>query len=71
MAAFTSETIDIRGMTCQGCVQSVTRVLRAIPGVMDVDVSLEHRQATVRFEAGQVPSGAFRKAIEQAGFEVA
>lgn len=71
MADSASETIDIRGMTCQGCVQSVTRVLRAIPGVTAVDVSLERRQANIRFDAGQVSSDAFRKAIEQAGFEVA
>ncbi len=64
-------TIDVRGMTCQGCVQSVTRVLQAIPGVTGVDVSLERRQAQVRFDPAQTSPGAFREAIEQAGFEVA
>ena len=33
-------TMNVNGMTCGGCVASVTRVLKAVPGVTDVAVTL-------------------------------
>ena len=33
-------TIDVKGMSCGGCVASVTRVLKSVPGVSDVAVTL-------------------------------
>jgi copper ion binding protein len=64
-------TIKVSGMTCQGCVRSVTRVLQALPGVEKVDVSLERGEALLRFDPARAGAPAFRKAIEDAGFEVA
>ena len=52
-----SETeIKITGMTCSGCVRSVTRVLERLPGVSRVDVSLEHGNARVRYDSPRVAS---------------
>ena len=34
-------TMNVNGMTCGGCVASVTRVLKAVPGVESVDVTLK------------------------------
>ena len=45
-------TIKVSGMTCQGCVRSVTRVLQAIPGVDAVDVSLERGEARAALRPG-------------------
>ena len=42
--------LDVQGMTCQGCVASVTRVLRAVPGVADAAVTLQPGAATVTFD---------------------
>ena len=39
--------MNVAGMTCQGCVASVTRVLKAVPGVSDVVVTLQPGTATV------------------------
>ncbi len=41
------ETIQLKinGMTCGSCVNSVTQVLQAVPGVTKVVVSLEHKRA--------------------------
>ena len=63
-------TLRIGGMTCQGCVNSVTRVLQALPGVESVDVSLERNEAQLRYDSTRVRPEAFREAVEQAGFEV-
>ena len=64
-------TIKVSGMTCQGCVRSVTRVLQAVPGVDAVDVSLERGEAELRFDPARAGVPAFRKAVEDAGFEAA
>lgn len=63
--------LTITGMTCGGCVKSVTRVLSALPGVDNVDVSLERGKATVRFDPARVGDPQFRAAVEDAGFEMA
>jgi copper chaperone len=61
-------TVKVSGMTCQGCVRSVTRVLRAIPGVDGVEVSLEKGEAQLRYDPARTGVPAFRKAVEDAGF---
>jgi copper chaperone len=66
-----TEVIKIEGMTCTGCVNSVKNVLENIPGVDSVEVSLEQKQATIRYDDASTDFERFRKAIEDAGFEVA
>lgn len=56
-------------MSCQGCVGSVERVLRAIDGVEHASVSLEQSAATISFDAQRTGLDAFRQAVEAAGFE--
>ncbi len=63
-------SVKIGGMTCSGCVRSVTQVLQALPGVEAVDVSLEKSEAQVRYDPARVEPDAFRRAVESAGFEV-
>jgi copper chaperone len=64
-------TLRIEGMTCGGCVASVTRVLKAVPGVAEADVALTPGTATVTFDAARTNVPALRAAIEDAGFDVA
>jgi copper ion binding protein len=63
-------TMNVKGMTCGGCVASVTRVLKAVPGVESVDVKLQPGQATVRYDASKVAVPALKDAIERAGYDV-
>lgn len=63
--------LKVGGMTCQGCVKSVTRVLQALPGIESVDVSLERGEAVLRYDPAQSRIEDFRKAVEEAGFEAA
>lgn len=62
--------IKIDGMTCGGCVKSVTRVLEEVPGVQDAAVSLQPGEARVRFDSAKVDLPILRKAIEDAGYEI-
>lgn len=64
------EVLIISGMTCGGCVNSVTRVLKALPGVQQVEVTLVPGQAKVRIDETQVDIPALKKAVAEAGFTV-
>jgi copper ion binding protein len=61
-------TLEVAGMTCQGCVQNVRGLLERQDGVSHVDVTLEPGRAVVDHEA-QVAADALVKAIEAAGYE--
>jgi copper chaperone len=63
--------ITIEGMTCGGCVASVTRVLKALPGVDDVNVTLDPGNAVVTYDPANAGITAMRQAIEAAGYDVA
>jgi copper chaperone len=63
-------TLNVKGMSCMGCVNSIKNVLEPIPGVQSVEVSLERGQATVIFAADRTDPGRFKAAIEDAGYEV-
>ena len=65
----TTATFSVDGMTCGGCVRSVTGAISQVPGVRKVDVSLEGKSATVEFDATVAPA-AIVAAIEGAGFDV-
>ena len=65
-----SITIGIKGMTCQGCVANVKRLLQGVDGVESVDVQLDGGQAKVGFAPGRVNATRLRSAIEEAGYEV-
>jgi copper chaperone len=67
----TTVTLKVEGMSCGGCVASVTRVLTALPGVSDATVSLQGGTAQVSFDETRTNPGALRAAIESAGYEVA
>lgn len=57
-------------MSCQGCVKSVTGVLRDLPGVESVDVSLDAGEASIEYDPVVVDAIRFKAAIEAAGFDV-
>jgi copper chaperone CopZ len=64
-------TLKVNGMSCEGCVASVTRVLRALPGVGAVAVALKPGTATVTYDPQRAGLPAVKRAVEDAGYEVA
>ncbi len=65
----TTIAIDIKGMTCGGCVVAVRNVLSRQTGVANVRV--EVGSAKVDVDDASAREAAIRLAITKAGFEVA
>ncbi|MCP1660821.1 heavy-metal-associated domain-containing protein [Neisseria perflava] len=62
-------TLNIGGMTCGGCVKSVTRILEGVDGVSSAAVSLENNSAVVEFDEGKTNPAALIEAVEDGGFD--
>jgi copper chaperone CopZ len=60
--------LAVSGMTCGGCVNSVKRVLAAVPGVRSVAVDLAAGRAEI---SGEVKPEALIAAVEAAGYGAA
>jgi copper chaperone len=67
----TNAVLKVGGMSCQGCVKSVTSILTAVPGVTKADVSLERGEANVEFEPSQVTRDDLIRAIDDGGYSAA
>jgi len=64
-------TLNIEGMTCGGCVKSVTRILESVEGVAKTEVSLEGKSALIEFDPAKTGAAALIEAVEDGGFDAA
>ena len=63
-------TLPIGGMTCASCVMHVDGGLRAVPGVLNVNVNLATERATVELIPGTATIADLKRAVEDVGYEV-
>ena len=61
--------LKVDGMTCASCAASVTRVLRAQPGVLDAQVDFMMGRAQVKIESAKADPRKLAKAVEAAGYQ--
>jgi len=59
---------DVKGMTCDNCVQHVTKAVKGVAGVSDVKVDLATNSAKVE---GEFDDAKVVEAIEEEGYEAA
>uniref|UniRef100_F6QPH5 P-type Cu(+) transporter n=1 Tax=Callithrix jacchus TaxID=9483 RepID=F6QPH5_CALJA len=66
----TQETvINIDGMTCNSCVQSIEGVISKKPGVKSIRVSLANSNGTIEYDPLLTSPETLREAIEDMGFD--
>ena len=68
----TTTTINVTGMTCGHCTNSVKEELSALPGVTDVAVELNpggDSPVTITSEKG-LDAASIGSAVDEAGYEV-
>ena len=62
--------LNIKGMSCGGCVSAIERAVGELSGVSSVAVDLSAAQAVVVYDDSQVKPSAISTVIEDAGFDV-
>ena len=62
------KTFTISGMSCGGCVNSLTRVLKGVPGIEPLKI--EVGKAQLRLDADRATSQTVKDAVARAGFAV-
>ena len=65
-----TEHLKVTGMTCGGCISNVTKALKAIAGVGEVNVSLAAGEATVQYDERRTSPDQLESAIKGAGYGV-
>jgi copper chaperone CopZ len=65
-----TEHLIVTGMTCGGCVNSLTRALKAIAGVGDVTVTLATGEASVQYDEHLTSPQQLRLTVENAGYGI-
>jgi len=64
----TTERFQVPGVSCQHCVNAITKEVSALPGVQRVQVALDNKTVTVD-HAEQVSTDAIIAAINEAGYD--
>lgn len=64
----TKVTLNVSGMTCGGCEESVRKAVTRLDGV--AEVLADHQAGTVLVTADGIERGAIVQAIEDAGYDV-
>ena len=60
--------VEIHGMTCAFCVDSLRRQLKKLPDIEQVDVSLKHRKVRIISKSNNMDVQQIRDIVINAGF---
>lgn len=62
--------LNVEGMSCNHCVNSIKSAVGDIDGVTNVDVSLEDKTVTVEYNPDKVKVGHIKITIEDEGYSI-
>ena len=69
-AALAEVDLPVAGMTCSNCANTITRSLKRVDGVLDVNTSYASERTHVTFLPSMVEVGDIRRAVRDAGYKV-
>lgn len=64
------KTLEIEGMTCNGCEKTIQKAIRNIPGVMEVDASHKNGIAKVKVDSSRFNPAEYKSAVEGVGYKM-
>ena len=64
-------TLTVNGMTCGSCVRHINAAIRALAGVVDVEVDLRGQNVSVDFDPARATLDQISAAIQVVGYQVA
>jgi copper chaperone CopZ len=60
--------VPVDGMICQVCAGTVKHALESVDGVENAEISLEKRNAVIRYDIGKVTLDQLTRVIKDAGY---
>lgn len=66
----TTKTLNVEGMTCASCVQTVERATNKLPGVNESSVNLATEKLTVSYDENAVTLQDIQHAVDQVGYQL-
>jgi len=66
----TEVTLRISGMTCDHCVKTVEKSIKALQGVSRIHVALAAQKAEIAYSPETVTLDQIKKAITEAGYQI-
>lgn len=64
------KTYPVKGMSCASCSAHVSKALRSVEGVVEVNVNLPMNRATVKFDNAACTAQQLQQSVERMGFEL-
>ncbi len=64
------KSLQIEGMHCAGCANSVEKALSEVEGVSKASVNLATEKAFVEFENGEISREMLKQAVQNAGYDI-
>ncbi|MFZ3087512.1 MAG: heavy-metal-associated domain-containing protein [Methylotenera sp.] len=65
-----TEVLKVTGMTCGGCVNSLTQALKSVAGVSDVNVLLSTGEASVQYDEHVTSPEQLKLAVINVGYGI-
>lgn len=65
-----TKVLNVEGMSCMHCVNSVKNSVGALSGVNKVDVDLASKKVTVVYDSEKVNLDSIKDTIDDAGYKV-
>ena len=65
-----NQTLNVEGMTCDHCVQTIKEAVNNLVGISRVEVDLENKQVAVEYDKALVKLDSINDKIVEIGFEV-
>ena len=65
-----NQTLNVEGMTCDHCVQTIKEAVNSLVGIRGVEVDLENKEVAVEYDKALVNLDSITDKIVEIGFEV-
>ena len=63
--------LEVEGMSCHHCVNSIKKAVSVLSGVSDISVDLTGKTVMVKYDPAFITLDIIKNEIEEQGFEVA
>lgn len=63
-------TLNVNGMSCEHCVNAITKSLLSLDGIKDVKVNLKDKTVFVKYDNSKISLDAIKSDIEEQGYDI-